>query len=362
MQDQQPGSFYCYVPKSPGPIVGLLLSRTKSEKLVHSKLDAVLNSWEDDNALSSYSETASSFTRAGSLPQQASLPSPSLGSLPQTQSYVYKHAGLTVKVGLEEVAADLFRVKPYVYSAPDHSAVIVFSGCLHNLSELARRRSNHSARSSAASPRFAADPNNAFASGLERKGSIERSMDLGAMTASTVLGLYLDGQQEGNELIMLSELQGEFAFVIYDNKHKQPFAARDPSGEECLYYHVSEDGAVSFASSRLAIPDGEQPHEWRELPPGHYISGKVPKLHQFALTPEQLVMREMQQEDELDDSSGSGSLRAAEGAATRRRSLALDAGEELHALAAQLQTRTSLDNDSSVKERGVDGGLFTLDM
>jgi hypothetical protein len=67
--------------------------------------------------------------------------------------------------------------------------------------------------------------------------------------------------------------QGEFAFVIYDNKHKQPFAARDPSGEECLYYHVSEDGAVSFASSRLEIPDGEQPHEWRELPPGHYISG-----------------------------------------------------------------------------------------
>jgi asparagine synthetase B (glutamine-hydrolysing) len=61
--------------------------------------------------------------------------------------------------------------------------------------------------------------------------------------------------------------------VIYDNKHKQPFAARDPSGEECLYYHISEDGAVSFASSRLDIPDGEQPHEWKELPPGHYISG-----------------------------------------------------------------------------------------
>lgn len=32
-------------------------------------------------------------------------------------------------------------------------------------------------------------------------------MDLGAMTASTVLGMYLDGQEEGNELIMLSELQ-----------------------------------------------------------------------------------------------------------------------------------------------------------
>ncbi|WIA11434.1 hypothetical protein OEZ85_011551 [Tetradesmus obliquus] len=360
MQDHQPGSFYCYVPKSPGPIAGLLLSRTKSEKLVHSKLDAVLNSWEDDVPVSSYSESVSSLSRPGSLPQ-GSLPPPSLGSLPQTQSYVYKNAGLTVKVGLEEVAADLFRMKPYVYSAPDHSAVIVFSGCLHNLSELARRRSKRSARSSAASPHFAADPNNAFASSLERKSSIERSMDLGAMTASTVLGLYLDGQQEGNELIMLSELQGEFAFVIYDNKHKQPFAARDPSGEECLFYHVGDDGAVSFASSRLEIPDGEQPHEWRELPPGHYISGKVPKLHQFALTPQQLVMREMQQEDELDSSSGSGSLRAAEGAATRRRSLALGSADELQMLAAQLQTRTSLDNDSMGKQRALDD-VFTLDL
>lgn len=73
-------------------------------------------------------------------------------------------------------------------------------------------------------------------------------------------------------------MQGEFAFVIYDNKHKQPFAARDPSGEECLFYHVGDDGAVSFASSRLEIPDGEQPHEWRELPPGHYISGEPAEL------------------------------------------------------------------------------------
>jgi hypothetical protein len=34
---------YCAACRSPGPIAGLLLSRTKSEKLVHSKLDAVLN-------------------------------------------------------------------------------------------------------------------------------------------------------------------------------------------------------------------------------------------------------------------------------------------------------------------------------
>lgn len=33
-----------------------------------------------------------------------------------------------VKLGLEEVVTDLFRVKPCVYSAPNNSAVIVFSG------------------------------------------------------------------------------------------------------------------------------------------------------------------------------------------------------------------------------------------
>jgi len=31
--------------------------------------------------------------------------------------------------------------------------------------------------------------------------------------------------------------------------------------------------------------------DWMELPPGHYISGKHAKLHQFALTPEQLQVR-----------------------------------------------------------------------
>jgi asparagine synthetase B (glutamine-hydrolysing) len=49
--------------------------------------------------------------------------------------------------------------------------------------------------------------------------------------------------------------------VIYDNARKQAFAARDPSGQEPLYYHITDEGDVSFAGSRLAIPDGEQPHE-----------------------------------------------------------------------------------------------------
>lgn len=41
------------------------------------------------------------------------------------------HGALQVKLGLEEVATDLFKVKPYVYSSPSNSAVIVFSGMCH---------------------------------------------------------------------------------------------------------------------------------------------------------------------------------------------------------------------------------------
>eukprot|EP00878_Enallax_costatus_P001544 GHUV01001695.1.p1 GENE.GHUV01001695.1~~GHUV01001695.1.p1 ORF type:complete len:338 (+),score=71.75 GHUV01001695.1:200-1213(+) len=335
-ESSAPGSFYAFVPRSPALTSWLSLTRRNSEKLVHQKLDAAISSWEEDAPISNNDDTLS--TPSG-LYHQASLPT--------TQSYVYKNAGLTVKVGLEEVASDLFRVKPYVYSTPDNSAVIVFSGSLQNLSELTRRGPRPMGRRSS-SPIYS-DYNNATSASLERKSSIERSLDVGQLTASTVLNMYLEGQQEGNELIMLSELQGEFAFVIYDNKHKQPFAARDPSGEEHLYYHVTEDGAISFASDRLAIPDGEQPHEWHELPPGHYISGKVPKLHQFALTPQQLALREIEQEDEL------------EAVSPRRRSLILDSKQELH-LGSLLSHRTSLDNDRLIKDRALDADVFALDL
>ncbi len=34
------------------------------------------------------------------------------------------------------------------------------------------------------------------------------------------------------------------------------------------------------------------PLQWCELPPGHFISGRSPKVQQFALTPQQLSIRE----------------------------------------------------------------------
>jgi hypothetical protein len=79
---------------------------------------------------------------------------------------------------------------------------LLCAGHLTNLSELLRRNGKGS---NPASPSYSGDVNNA--STLERKSSIERSLDLGASTASLVLNMYLDGQHDGNEIIMLSELQ-----------------------------------------------------------------------------------------------------------------------------------------------------------
>ncbi len=102
-------------------------------------------------------------------------------------------------------------------------------------------------------------------------------------------------------------MQGQFAFVIYDGHRKQAFAARDPSGLEELYYHVDEDGGVSFASAPMEVAGAEHVHEWLELPPGHYIttSGRAPKLCQFALTPRQLRVRSQQEAEECASLSSS---------------------------------------------------------
>lgn len=79
---------------------------------------------------------------------------------------------------------------------------LLCAGHLTNLSELLRRNGKGS---NPASPTYSGDVNNA--STLERKSSIERSLDLGATTASLVLNLYLEGQRDDEEVIMLSELQ-----------------------------------------------------------------------------------------------------------------------------------------------------------
>ena len=62
---------------------------------------------------------------------------------------------------------------------------------------------------------------------------------------------------------------------------------------------------MAFTNSLDHLPSGERSNKWRELLPGHYISGKNPTVSQFALTPGELEsLRERQSSvdhgDDLD--------------------------------------------------------------
>ena len=52
---------------------------------------------------------------------------------------------------------------------------------------------------------------------------------------------------------------------------------------------------MAFTNSLDHLPSSERSNKWRELLPGHYISGKNPTVSQFALTPGELEsLRERQ--------------------------------------------------------------------
>lgn len=93
------------------------------------------------------------------------------------------------------------------------------------------------------------------------------------------------------KLMVNALVQGQYSFMIYDGGKKQVFAARDPGGQQPLYYSLESDGSVSFTNRPIDVPGAECVSDWQEVPPGHYVAGKHPGLHQFALTPEQLLAR-----------------------------------------------------------------------
>ncbi|KIY98570.1 asparagine synthetase-related protein [Monoraphidium neglectum] len=297
--------------------VSWLLPRKDSKKVARL-ISAVSASWEDDSDLptecgSSYESLVGAARDAGGpgLPQLARQ-----GSLTNTQTFVFPTCGLTVKQGVIEAAPEIWRVSPFVHCAPDNSCAIAFVGSLLNVQASGRGIGGHSAAAAAA---------------LARQGSLERGADMGALTAAVVLAMY----QHDSELVLLSELQGQYAFVIVDSK-RGAFAARDASGTETLFYRIADDGSAAFASSEGAIPEAEHAGapggEWRELPPGHYVCGRTPKLHQFALTPEQLQARR--------------------GEAPRRHHLAGEGGR-----------RASLDYHGGGRQpRGLEGDMFGFAM
>jgi len=88
---------------------------------------------------------------------------------------------------------------------------------------------------------------------LERKGHVFRTKS----DVEVLLHLY---EEKGVDL--LNELNGQFAFAIYDRKKRELFLARDQVGVNPLYYTVA-DGTLIFASEIKAIL--EHPSVQREV-------------------------------------------------------------------------------------------------
>lgn len=73
---------------------------------------------------------------------------------------------------------------------------------------------------------------------------------------------------------MVEELDGEFAFVIFDSKTDEVFAARDAMGIRPLFYGKTKTGKVAFASEVKALQFICK--DIKTFPPGHYyLNGEI---------------------------------------------------------------------------------------
>ncbi len=77
----------------------------------------------------------------------------------------------------------------------------------------------------------------------------------------------------------LNELNGIFAFILYDNESGDYFIARDHIGIIPLYTGHDEHGNFYVASEMKALTDVCKSIE--EFPPGHYLSSKDNKLTKY---------------------------------------------------------------------------------
>lgn len=71
---------------------------------------------------------------------------------------------------------------------------------------------------------------------------------------------------------LVENLDGEFAFVLWDASKKLLIAARDPMGIRPLFYGKNKQGGWCFASEMKAI--AEFCNEVKPFPPGHYFDGQ----------------------------------------------------------------------------------------
>jgi len=217
------------------------------------------------------------FARISKAPQELSL-SPRQTHQSKVQKYVLgadNQCAMTVLPAANSISGHLLRVLPYVHCK--EGILLCFFGFLKNAKDIEER--------------------------LDMTDDLPFSEDVGDMTTGVIVSLYKKLQRssvEKPEELLLSELQGNYAFFLFDSQRKQALAARDPTGEQELFYCAEpEDGSVAFTNSLEQLPGSEQQQGWREVPPGHYVCGRTPVLKQFALTPEQLQMRERTETEDI---------------------------------------------------------------
>ncbi len=92
---------------------------------------------------------------------------------------------------------------------------------------------------------------------------------------------------------LVEALDGEFAFIIYDELKKQVFAARDPMGIRPLFYgFLKTEGSIIFASEAKCLTQACE--EVSPFPPGHfYFDGEFISFHEYekeVLSPTPLEM------------------------------------------------------------------------
>ena len=214
---------------------------------------------------------------ASSPPGQSALTANTWNPAPHTW-HLGHGAAAVVNFGLLEVTTGINRVQPSVFfnGASDEPHLCVFQGYLSNLEELMARYMREDRLSSSA-----------------RMAKPKKSP--GEKAAELLYAMFCDDRNGEDPLIVLSELQGQYAFVMYNGDKKQVFAARDSSGKERLYFEVDDENGVTVSNAgdlRVRSVDGVGWVVFEELPPGHYMCGRPVKIHQFALTREEMKERE----------------------------------------------------------------------
>ncbi len=98
---------------------------------------------------------------------------------------------------------------------------------------------------------------------------------------------------------MLEELNGIFAFALYDVERDEFLIARDPIGVIPLYIGYDKDGKVMVASELKAL-EGQCDH-YEPFLPGHYYYSKTPGMKRY-YTRDWFEYATMQKKYKIDDS------------------------------------------------------------